>query len=111
MRSQLEDNDVFNQTVRMGWKFGLNKTAIGGNVVLDIASPTLQMLDPGVSARNVQMPAVTKGLMFIIFNYAAATGTLVVKKVDGTTTIGTVAIGKMALVFSDGADWFYAALA
>lgn len=111
MRSQLEDNDLFGPIIRNRLKYGMNKTVLTGNVILDAQSPTFQMLDPVTTARNVQMPAVEKGLTFILFNSAAATGTLVVKKVDGTTTIGTVAIGKMAIVFSDGVDWFYAALA
>lgn len=111
MRSQLDDNDVFNPTIRMGFKFGLNKAALGGNIILDVSSPTLQMLDTGGVARNIQMPAPVKGLTFLFYNTSAGAFGLVIKKVDGTTTIGTVAQAKFAIVFSDGLDWFYAPLA
>jgi hypothetical protein len=110
-RVTLEDNDLFAPTIRSGLKFGLAKVALAGNITLDVRSPPLQMLDTGGVARNITMPAPVKGLTFYFYNTSAGAFGLVIKKVDGSTTIGTVAQGKMAIVFSDGVDWYYAGLA
>lgn len=70
--------------------------------------PPVISLDPGTSAINVVMytpsPAQISPQYWII-NRAAATGTLVVKQADGSTTVFTVAVGKIGIVMWDGVTW------
>jgi hypothetical protein len=43
--------------------------------------------------------------MYMLVNRAAATGTLVVKQTDGTTTAATIAAGKMGILLWNGVNW------
>jgi hypothetical protein len=81
-------------------------------VTLGPNSPPVISLDPGVAAINVVMyaPGATTfpaqiSPMYTIINRAAATGTLVMKQSDGSTTFATIAVGKMGIVAWDGVVW------
>jgi hypothetical protein len=71
-------------------------------------SPNVISIDPGVSAPNVVMYTPVPANMcyqHTIINRAAATGTLVVKQADGSTTVFTVGVGKIGQVAWDGIIW------
>jgi hypothetical protein len=75
---------------------------------LSVNSPPVISIDPGVSAVNITMYApVPPNLspQYLIINRAAATGTLVIKQTDGSTTAATIAVGKMGIVAWDGTAW------
>src|SRR5215469_3845135 len=80
-----------------------------GPITLTANSPPILSFDPGVAAVNVvfytPIPAAVSP-MYIIINRAAATGTLVLKQADGSTTFATIATaGKIGIAVWDGALW------
>lgn len=84
-------------------------TTGAGPITLTPNSPPVLSFDPGVAAVNVVMytpaPAAVAP-MYVIINRAAATGTLVMKQPDGSTTFATIATaGKIGLVVWDGVTW------
>lgn len=84
-------------------------TTGAGPITLTANSPPVLSFDPATSAVNVVMytpvPASVSPMHFII-NRAAATGTLVMKQPDGSTTFATIATaGKIGIVMWDGALW------
>lgn len=79
--------------------------ATTSTVTLNQNSPPVISIDPSTSAVNVVMytPSPTSvSPFYIIINRAAATGTLVIKQADGSTTVATVAVGKVGIVVWDG---------
>jgi len=84
-------------------------TTGAGPITLNANSPPILSFDPGVAAVNVVFYAPSPTAvspMYIIINRAAATGTLVLKQSDGSTTFATVATaGKIGLAVWDGVIW------
>jgi hypothetical protein len=78
-----------------------------GAYVIPENSPTLQILDSGGSARNVDLPAVTNcaGKIFI-FVAPNATGALTVRLAGGGATVVTVAVGKMGIAVCANGTWY-----
>ena len=60
---------------------------LGGALVLGVKSEPIQILDPGGTNRNVDLPAEasSEDLVFIILNTASSTENLVVRNDSGTT--------------------------
>jgi hypothetical protein len=69
----------------------------------------LLSFDPGVAAVNVVFYTPSPAAvcpMYMIVNRATATGTLVLKQPDGSTTFATIATaGKIGIAVWDGATW------
>lgn len=83
-----------------------NIQVLAGALVLASNSPTIQYLDSGGSARNVDLPAPAgnEGKMFI-FVAPNGTGALTVRKTGGGATVVTVAVTKMAIAVCVNGDW------
>jgi hypothetical protein len=81
---------------------------VAGTYTVTPNHPPVISLDPGVAAINTVMYAPSPAQIspqYWIINRAAATGTLVVKQSDGSTTVFTVAVGKIGIVMWDGILW------
>ncbi len=85
----------------------LNETrTMAGTVVLSVKSPTLQFLDPGGSARNLDLPAEadSDGLVFVVANTADAAEIITIRN-DAAGTICTPTQSETAIVFCNGVLW------
>jgi hypothetical protein len=84
-------------------------TTGAGPITITPNSPPILSFDPGVAAVNVVFYTPNPAQvcpMYTIINRAAATGTLVLKQADGSTTFATVATdGKIGVAVWDGATW------
>ncbi len=107
-RSDLEGVQARGIEVVNGFKAGLYRAVLGGNITLTVNHPTLISLDPDGSNRDVTLPAVAdaKGMIFIIMNWAGTTSSesLVVKNAGGST-IGTVDNPEIGIFVCDGVAW------
>jgi hypothetical protein len=89
------------------------KNAIGvvtltGALTLTDQYRQILRLDPGGSARDVNLPAeaISNGLAFEIVNTADAAENLVVKD-DAGGTVVTISQNEKATVVCDGATWYH----
>lgn len=84
-------------------------TTGAGPITITPNSPPVLSFDPATAAVNVVFYTPAPGAvapMYFIVNRAAATGTLVLKQPDGSTTFATIATaGKMGIALWDGATW------
>ena len=110
MRSEIEGTKAFNLITMGGFRLGVNIDGPAAQVALDPDSPPIQVLTPTV-AIDVLLPdetdATSKGLVFLIYNDAAAASgfTLSVKENDDTTAVDTLAEQTGAVFFCDGTQW------
>lgn len=83
------------------------RTTLTGNLVLTAASPTLQVLNPNGSNRDVTLPALaaSDGLAFFIINLGTTAHSLVLKSPVGPTTLATIARYASAIAICDGTGW------
>ncbi len=61
--------------------------ALGGDTILTNRSAPVQVLDPGGTHRDVELPAEEAHLVFIIVNSASSTENLVIKNDSGTSIL------------------------
>ncbi len=85
---------------------GFESKTLAGDLTLDNTSANYLRIDPGGSARDVNLPAeeISDGLFFQFFNAASGAENLVLKN-DNGDTIETVAQNEMCLVGCDGSAW------
>ena len=85
---------------------GFQSMTLTGDLTLDNTSANYLRIDPGGSARDVNLPAeeTSDGLFFQFFNAADASENLVCKN-DAGATIETVGQGEMCLLGCDGTNW------
>lgn len=88
------------------FRFKHETETLAGTKTLNKNSPSLQFLDPGGAARNVDLPAEadSTGLVFVIVNRADAAENIVVRN-DAAGTIATIAQNEMGIVACDGVAW------
>lgn len=81
---------------------------LAGALTLTAQYRQILRLDPGGSARDVNLPAVatSNGLSFEIVNTADAAENLVVKNAGGATIV-TISQNEKATVVCDGATWYH----
>ena len=93
-------------TVVAGFKLQSSVQTLTGTYVIDADAPPVQRLDPGGSARNVDLPAEasSKDLVFIIVNTADAAENITVRD-DGGSTIVTLNQDESVTVHCDGTSW------
>jgi len=86
---------------------GFNTETLGATRVLLDRDAHVQKLDPGGSAREVDLRKATKGDWFLIVNAADASENLTIKQPDSSTTLATVNQNEAALVFVEdtGLTW------
>ncbi len=87
---------------------GVGDMTLAGNLTLSQQYRRRLRIDPGGSARDVNLPAEasSNGLSFILLNTADAGENLVVKD-DGGTTIVTISQNEKAEVVCDGTTWYH----
>lgn len=101
MRQNLEagrQRSVLRESAEIGLALTL---AISGNQTLAAGMPYTLAYDPAGTSRNILMYTPTNTAVqheHEIVNYGTSTGTLVIKAIDGTTTIGTLQPGSRAIV-------------
>lgn len=97
--------DVLQKTTR----FNHQTIALGADLTLTAKHPTLLFIDPGGSARNVDLPAEadSEGMMFIIVNTADAAEVITVRDDAGAglTPAITPTQNETAFLFCDGTTW------
>lgn len=104
MRSQLENNDLFDPVLKKGLKLGSLEYIPATGWALPADSPPLVILNPA-GAVNVLLPTSTparKGLMFMISNPSAFTVTLQTDGGAGFTTAIVLATLETAWVYCTG---------
>lgn len=91
----------------------IEKDSVGNIVATDDMVLTDQYrkylrIDPGGSARNVDLPAeaISNGLAFVILNTADAAENLVVRD-DAGATVVTISQNERAMVVCDGETWYH----
>lgn len=89
----------------------LSVRTLSGTDTLTAQHRPIQRLDPGGSARNVDLPAeaTSKDMWFLIVNAADAAENLTIRD-DGANTIATANQNEGALVWCDGTTWRLAIL-
>lgn len=109
-RSEIVGTKIFDAIHQSGFRAGVNRQTIGAQISLAKDAPPIQVLTPTVDS-DVLLPdetdAQVKGMIFIIYNDAAAASgfDLVVKENDDTTTVDTLTEQQGALFFCDGTQW------
>ena len=85
---------------------GFEATTATGDIVLTGKSAQYQAIDPGGSARNVDLPEPIEGAWFHVANKADAAENIVLRQADGSTTLATLNEGDTAIVYAlaDKAD-------
>lgn len=81
------------------------RTMTGAEVFTNETRP-IQRIDPGGSARNIDLPVAEHGLWFLIFNAADAAETITVRLTGAGATVGSVAQNKAGFFWSDGTSWY-----
>lgn len=106
MRPNIENGQALGLKIINEFRLGVETETLGGTKVLTTKSPTLQFLDPGGAARNVDLPAEadSEGLVFIISNEADAAEVITVRN-DAAGTIVTPTQNEAAIVFCNGVTW------
>ena len=87
---------------------GYNVETLSGAKTLTLGDAKYQKLDPGGSARDVNLPAeaISKGLDYYIMNDADAAETITVKS-DGGDTIVAIPQNEAAIVVCNGTTWIH----
>jgi hypothetical protein len=80
---------------------GFEATTATGDIVLTGKSAQYQAIDPGGSARNVDLPEPIKGGFFHIANKADAAEDITVRQADGSTTLVTISQNETAIVYAE----------
>lgn len=82
---------------------------IVANLVMSVGEDTIQVIDPSITSRNVNLPTETssEGKLHIIFNLGTSTGTLVLQSSAGAalSPAKTIAVGGGAICWCDGVAW------
>lgn len=105
MRTNGEDQKLYDPRLEMGTKFGTLSQTLGGTYTMDRDMPTALFLDPGGATRILLLPPEERGLAFFIANTADAAEDLTVKDDSNTNTIGTISQNETAWVVCDGTVW------
>jgi hypothetical protein len=108
MRSEIDGTKIMNTILLNGNRLGANSQTLGAGLALAADAPHLQFLDPGGSARNVDLPASPqRGDFFIIVNMADAAEVITVRTSAGAglTPALTPTQSETAVVFYDGTNW------
>lgn len=91
-------------------KSGFVHTLAADNFDISAGSPPVLVIDPGGSARDIRLPALTdeqnKNLQFIIINSADAAEALTVKNSDESATIAVIAEDNAGIFWNDGTSWY-----
>lgn len=95
-------------TAHLVEKDSIGVVTLAANMTLTAQYRRYLKLDPGGSARDVNLPAeaTSNGLSFEIANAADAAENLVVKD-DGGSTIVTIGQNEKASVHCDGSAWYH----
>lgn len=107
MRVNLEGARI-NGAEMFGTKHFAKLQTLAAALQLTDNDPDYLAIDPGGSARNVDLPEATaanNGRTFLIYNSADAAETITVRVYGGGTTVGTVAQAKAAIVANIGGTW------
>lgn len=109
--SNKEFAKMYGPQILHGLCFGVERRAITANLTLSQDSPTIQNIDPD-QARTVNLPAVKRGLTFIILHGSTGNFDLTISSpvaLDGSagaTTRGTISQSQIGIAVSDGVTWF-----
>lgn len=82
----------------------VNRETLSGDKTLATGDATIQNIDPGGGARNVDLPAEEAGLVFIIGNRADAAEDITVRD-DADSTLLTLNQDDVGYFISDGTGW------
>lgn len=104
MRSNLDDNKADKLDINSA-KFGCERLVLSGNITLVEGMPFMLFFDTNGSNRDVVLPALKRGLAFIIENVGAS-HSLVVKTAAGAT-VATLTNVQGALFVCSGQEWKY----
>ena len=104
-RLNIEGSTILESVLGAGNKLDSISQTLGADYTVPAGAPTLLFLDPGGSARNVDLPAEEAGLFYIICNTADAAEVITVRNDAGTSVGCTPTQNEVAVVFCDGTSW------
>lgn len=105
MRQRLDNTPAWGMTIVSKWKLQALTLTLGGAYVINANGPPALNLDPGGAGRDVTLPAVEEGLMFLINNAADAAEDITVKN-PAAATIGTISQNEAGLAVCFGGVWY-----
>lgn len=81
-----------------------NRQTLSGDVTLETSADPIQFIDPGGAARNVDLPAETDGLWYVIGNAADAVEDITVRD-DGDATLQTLNQDDIGIFIGSDGGW------
>lgn len=104
MRSQLENNDLFDPRVMKGFKLATLTQVLAAGFTVNANHPPLLNFDPDGSTRIITFPAPSaenEGMCWLVNNWAGGAEDLTINN-SAAGTIGTVSQNEAAVVFIAG---------
>lgn len=105
MQANLQNTRVSDFTITDRLRLGKNTKVLSGTYTMTAGDPVLQFLDANGAARDVLLPPISDGLVYVVVNRAAAAFALTVKDSTGVTTVAVAAQNKSAILFCNGVAW------
>jgi len=103
-RQSVEQSDAAYQDIGFVYPQDNNVETLSDDKTLSYSDAAIQVLDPGGSARNVDLPADQVGQAYLIVNTADAAETITVRD-DGDTAIADVAQNEAAYFVNTGSGY------
>lgn len=102
MRSNSEDTSSFNQHFKSG-RFSAARMVLSGDVAITTNGSLVNHLDPGVSARVVELPPMEFGRFYVV-NHVGAAGSLQIETATGSV-VATLLAGENVILFASDSEW------
>lgn len=102
MRSDQEDNSVFNQIFKSG-RFSHSRKILNADFLVTQKGAIVNFLDPNGVDRNATLPELEDGRFYVVANIGAAFNVVVKNATGGTVT--TLLPGDTALMFASDNEW------
>jgi hypothetical protein len=102
VRANLEDN-LARRLRQQSSRYGTVTLAMVGDVLIKNDGPTFWYLSPGIANRNVYLPPIEDGMLYVIFN-VGFTNSLNVKTFGGVAVV-TLGPQQNAFFFSNISTW------
>jgi len=99
-----QQNNPAVQNIGMVYPQDNNVETLSGDKTVSYTDAAIQVLDPGGSGRNVDLPADSIGQAYLVVNTASGAQDLTVRD-DGDTTIATVSQNEAAYFVNTGSGY------
>lgn len=104
-RMNHEDSKFYDPVFVKGLKYGVHIETKAAAWTVDRDQAPLAFITLTGSGQNMTLPAAELGLFFRVRNTSATALTITVKD-PAAATVGTIAQNALAMIYSDGVNWF-----